>query len=475
MPELNFNALIPRQDFFQGYSEGQQQQNLLAQQAQARQLGDIQIKNAMREQQNAEAEAEAVKGASTLEEMAKRYRAAGLGKQALATEAAISKQKTDRLAQAKTQHELIKGAANQVFANPEAAQQILMNFSRQTGIDVADDLAQIESLGGDPAKVKQWASGIAIEADKLTPKFHSLTIPGKGVQTGTTDISGNFTPGTLFKEEMSQAQIESNNIAKQRLAFEQGKFAWEKANPGYELKEDADGNFFGVNKRTLQAVPVTVGGGAPASAPAVSGAGMPGPRVAQPGVVPAILGMTSVLDQAAPAAAPATGVRQLTGKGTALTESQGNAVAYGMRAKEANAILDELSKKGVLRGANIESTPFIGESLGKVLPSVLGGTSGAQQQVNQAKLNFITAVLRKESGASIPPSEYETEDKKYFPQMNDSAATIKQKENARKIAIQALGYQAGPGVKHINEFKPSVGGIAGASDNDPLGLLGGKP
>jgi hypothetical protein len=197
--------------------------------------------------------------------------------------------------------------------------------------------------------------------------------------------------------------------------------------------------------------------------------------VAQPGVVPAILGMTSVLDQAAPAAAPATGVRQLTGKGTALTESQGNAVAYGMRAKEANAILDELSKKGVLRGANIESTPFIGESLGKVLPSVLGGTSGAQQQVNQAKLNFITAVLRKESGASIPPSEYETEDKKYFPQMNDSAATIKQKENARKIAIQALGYQAGPGVKHINEFKPSVGGIAGASDNDPLGLLGGKP
>ena len=55
----------------------------------------------------------------------------------------------------------------------------------------------------------------------------------------------------------------STRVAQQRLAFDQSKFAWEKANPGYELKQAEDGTFYGVNKRTLQAVPVTVGGATP--------------------------------------------------------------------------------------------------------------------------------------------------------------------------------------------------------------------
>jgi hypothetical protein len=176
-------------------------------------------------------------------------------------------------------------------------------------------------------------------------------------------------------------------------------------------------------------------------------------------VVPAIPGMTSVLDQTAPAAAPAAGgPRPLVGKGTAMTESQSNATAYGMRMKEANAILQKMSEQGVLRGANIESVPLVGESLGKVLPSFLAGTSSSQQQVNQAKSNFITAVLRKESGAVISDSEFEREEKTYFPQVNDRDAVIKQKENARKLAIKAMEIQAGPGAKSIQQLQPSVSG-----------------
>jgi len=220
MPELNFNALIPRQDFFQGYTQGQERQNTLAQQAQARQLGDIQLQNALREQQAAAAESEAWKGGGTPQDVSSRLMAQGLGRQAMAVQKQSQEQKTAQLTQAKTQHELIKGAANQVFANPQAAAQILTNFSRQTGIDVADDLAQLQQLGNDPAKVKDWAAGIAIEADKLTPKFHAITIPGKGVQTGTTDISGKFTPGELYKEQMSEAQRAANAIAQQRAGYE---------------------------------------------------------------------------------------------------------------------------------------------------------------------------------------------------------------------------------------------------------------
>ena len=158
-----------------------------------------------------------------------------------------------------------------------------------------------------------------------------------------------------------------------------------------------------------------------------------------------------------------------------LTESQGNATAYGMRMAEANKILTDLENKGVTNTGAIRSTiagtvgmtPFIGEKLGEgvnavmnPLPGVLGGPSGQQQQVDQARRNFITAVLRKESGASISPSEFANEEKKYFPQVGDVPAVLKQKQDARELAIKAMNVQAGSGAKSIGT----------PSSNDPLGL-----
>ena len=158
-----------------------------------------------------------------------------------------------------------------------------------------------------------------------------------------------------------------------------------------------------------------------------------------------------------------------------LTESQGNATAYGMRMAEANKILTDLENKGVTNTGAIRSTiagtvgmtPFIGEKLGEgvnavmnPLPGVLGGPSGQQQQVDQARRNFITAVLRKESGASISPSEFANEEKKYFPQVGDVPAVLKQKQDARELAIKAMNVQAGSGAKSIGA----------PLSNDPLGL-----
>lgn len=142
--------------------------------------------------------------------------------------------------------------------------------------------------------------------------------------------------------------------------------------------------------------------------------------------------------------------------GKPLNESQGNATAYGLRMKEANAIIERLAKEGVLRGAMVESIPFVGGAAGTLLPSNLGGTTQQEQQVNQAKTNFITAVLRKESGAAIGKDEFATEDKKYFPQLNDGPEVIKQKEEARRLAIEAMKFQAGPGAKEINKYSPSI-------------------
>ena len=207
----------------------------------------------------------------------------------------------------------------------------------------------------------------------------------------------------------------------------------------------------------------------PTSAPPVAGA-----PVAQP-VAGAPQGYTP-LNQLSPKAqqevAKAAALEQVVPK--PLTESQGNATAYGMRMAEANKILTDLEKKGVTNtgilrsavGGTVGLTPFIGDKLQEAtnalinpLPTFLGGPSAQQQQVDQARRNFITAVLRKESGASISPSEFANEEKKYFPQTGDTDTVIKQKQDARELAIKAMGIQAGPqGARNI------------APQGDPLGL-----
>ena len=329
------------------------------------------------------------------------------------------------------------------------------------------------------------APGAKGEADMLKDQIKALqavyVVPNVGLVSGAgqTIVASGMAPTEIKKLTSERDSLPAgdprrkvydqaiadlgaaNRNAEARLKFDQNKFAWEKANPGFELKEAEDGSIVGVNKRTLQAFPVTVGGAAPAAAP-MGGAGIPGARAPAPEVAPM-------------AGTP------LRGKGTALTESQGNATAYGMRMKEANAILEPLENagktntgliKGVVSGA-VGLVPFIGDkledasgSIFNALPRVLGGLSPEQQKVAQARINFITAILRKESGAAIGASEFATAEKNYFPKPGDDAAAIAQKQAARKTAIKAMEIQAGPGAKQMG----GAGVIPGATATNPLGL-----
>ena len=225
-------------------------------------------------------------------------------------------------------------------------------------------------------------------------------------------------------------------------------------------------------------------GRAPTSAPMVQPMGAPmgqptgapsapaGAPMGQTGYTP--FGQTPLTPKMQQEVAKAAAIDQIVPK--PLTESQGNATAYGMRMAEANKIITDLEKKGVTNTGAIRSaisgtvglTPFVGEKLGEgvsaamnPLPGFMGGPSSEQQQVDQARRNFITAVLRKESGASISPSEFANEEKKYFPQAGDTADVIAQKQAARNLAIQAMTVQAGPqGARQIST----------SNANDPLGL-----
>jgi hypothetical protein len=93
----------------------------------------------------------------------------------------------------------------------------------------------------------------------------------------------------------------------QRLAFDQTKFAWEKANPNKTIHEDANG-LLAIDNRTGVATPVVYGPTgiqpAPVAAPGASMMRQPPPAALPSQRTPVIPGMTSVLDQvAAPNAA----------------------------------------------------------------------------------------------------------------------------------------------------------------------------
>lgn len=308
----------------------------------------------------------------------------------------------------------------------------------------------------------QKVMGILEAKDKLgfmLPKIARQDIGGSIVNIQDNPaLPGYGLPVQGVAPLQKTATIGDRNAAAQ-LNLAREKFAFEQANPGYEFKEGEDGTFYGVNKRTLQAVPVTVG--APTAAGAAPAA--VGPRVPQAGVGQAIPGMPSVLNQ--PAAAPVTGAQPLKGKGTSLNESQGNATAFGMRMADSHKLLSQLETSGTTSGGRIKGAvqgtltslvPYQGENLAEgagavmnVLPSFLGGPNENQQAYTQAQENFITAVLRKESGASINPGEFAREQRKYFPQAGEGEKIIKQKQRARELAIEAMKIQAGPGAKNI--------------------------
>lgn len=106
-----------------------------------------------------------------------------------------------------------------------------------------------------------------------------------------------------------------------------------------------------------------------------------------------------------------------------------------------------------------------------VLENVVLGNfvlSTEHQLYAQSKSDFITAVLRKESGAVISDQEFAREDKKFFPQPGDKAAVIAQKARGRERAFDNLSKQS-KGVFDVQFENPEVFDDTGDQEV-PLGL-----
>lgn len=136
---------------------------------------------------------------------------------------------------------------------------------------------------------------------------------------------------------------------------------------------------------------------------------------------------------------PVEGFGPKSGASKPLNDSQAKALLFGSRMQEANKVLGEMSARGTEMPSVIkraaEAVPLIGGGLGTLANGI---QSDDQQSVEQAQRDFVNAVLRRESGAAISPSEFESAKKQYFPEIGDSAQVRQQKAKARQLAIQGM-------------------------------------
>lgn len=138
----------------------------------------------------------------------------------------------------------------------------------------------------------------------------------------------------------------------------------------------------------------------------------------------------------------------------ALTEGQSKALLFGSRMREADQVLNTLAAEGTNTSTPGSRAPLIGGVITAM-------SSGNKQMLDQAKRDFMSAVLRRESGAAISEGEYSNADKQYFPQIGDSKAVIEQKANNRQLAINGILHEVPE--KHRNSLQPAPAATPAAS------------
>lgn len=140
----------------------------------------------------------------------------------------------------------------------------------------------------------------------------------------------------------------------------------------------------------------------------------------------------------APVEGARPGMIPLTEKKSQGTEGQMAAGLYADRMSSANGIITQLENAGTsLYDATASQIPGVGNYM----------ISGDYQKLDQARRDFVNAVLRRESGAVISPDEFDNANKQYFPQPGDSPETIEQKRANRETAIAGITRAAGPNYK----------------------------
>lgn len=218
-------------------------------------------------------------------------------------------------------------------------------------------------------------------------------------------------------------------VAQQRLAFDQSKFAWEKSNPGYELKQAEDGTFYGVNKRTLQAVPVTVGGGmaSASGAPTIDGRldARTDPRSLM--ATEPTIGGGIPSGRMAPAGTPVAGT-PFKGKHEGLKQIPAN---INLAIIKNNQGVQQLSDTIKLLEQNPEATGFKGFVPGAILNRA--DPEGVNARAGVADIGSL--VMHERSGAAVTAAE-SPRLVPFIPLITDDNATALKKLKRMKAIVE---------------------------------------
>lgn len=124
-----------------------------------------------------------------------------------------------------------------------------------------------------------------------------------------------------------------------------------------------------------------------------------------------------------------------------FSEGQKKAAGFAVRMDAAVGQMEALEDSGFnpvnYRDVFIDKAPFIPDLLENYLKSA------KYQQYDRAVNDFLTAQLRKESGAQINASEFDLMFKTYLPLPGDEEPVLQAKREARRAALAAMKGDAG--------------------------------
>lgn len=128
-----------------------------------------------------------------------------------------------------------------------------------------------------------------------------------------------------------------------------------------------------------------------------------------------------------------------------MNVEQGKNTGFLIRMNDANDTLNDLEDQGLnFWQQNADSVPL---GLGNYF------RTPEFQRFDQARRDFVNALLRRESGAVISDQEFDNAEKQYFPVPGDSPEVIAQKRKNRENAIRGIRASSGPGAGYADQLK----------------------
>ena len=344
-----------------------------------------------------------------------------------------------------------------------------------------DSLSTLTRLNANPS-IKDILSGLgtaqgtatsrqAVDAamggdGELANRLNTLAKPGETYRPYTANEAGilNTGTGSLAPNDVSRSVVGKNEASAassqaQGRQYDAGARENDAQARAAGLMEVAPGaSVMSVADMMRSVQPTAPAGGAPASitdtlrgvqpvatAPGTSAADKP-PSGYQP-------------DPADPSRLQAIPGGPGDKKNSPLTEGQSKAVMFATRAEAMNNQLVTSKYDPTTNDAWFDR-----KTTGGMLTNWMASKEG-QTYINQGK-NFVAAVLRKESGATITDSEWESGQQMYIPMPGDDPQVIAQKKYNRELSIEGIKAEAGDAIGRVKG--PVAPGESEAADQAPI-------